>query len=417
MARIVLTSFGSYGDVNPYLGLALTLRGRGHDPVLALPPAYRSAAEREGLRFHPTRPDVNIHDRKLAARIMDPARGTDVTFGELLIPNLATTVEDLREVVDGADLLVTHPASLAGPIVAEERGLPWVSTVLSPMSFFSVEDPMVPAPAPWLHAITSRSRTAARLFRWQTDRLTRKWAEPIQRFRVARGLPPGENPILAGQHSPHLVLGLFSRLLGEPQPDWPDRVVVTGAVLYNGSGPPVLDSPLREFLDAGEPPIVFTLGTSAVGAAGSFYEVSADAVRRLGRRAVLLVGRHEENLPTVAGHDIFLADFARHDGLFPRAEVIVHQGGAGTLHQALRSGRPMLVVPHAHDQPDNAHKAERMGVARTLRPQRYRVGRLERALTSLLSEPSQDRAAAVAEVVEAEPGAEGAAEAIEDLLG
>ncbi|MGE3507466.1 MAG: hypothetical protein AB7N65_01110 [Vicinamibacterales bacterium] len=221
MARIVLTSFGSYGDVNPYVGLALALRSRGHEPVLALPAAYRGAAEREALAFHPVRPDVDIHDRAFAARIMDPARGTDVTFSELIVPHLAETAADLEAAARGADLLVTHPASLAGPVVAEGLGMPWASTVLSPMSFFSRYDPIVPAPAPWMHAITSRSRPAARIFRWMTERVTQKWADPVRRFRKARGLPPGGNPILDGQHSPRLVLGLFSRVLGDPQADWP----------------------------------------------------------------------------------------------------------------------------------------------------------------------------------------------------
>jgi len=112
MARIVLTSFGSYGDVNPYVGLALALRSRGHEPVLALPAAYREAAAREDLAFRAVRPDVDIHDRAFAARIMDPSQGTDVTFGELLVPNLAETAADLEAAAAGADLLVTHPASL-----------------------------------------------------------------------------------------------------------------------------------------------------------------------------------------------------------------------------------------------------------------------------------------------------------------
>lgn len=290
MARVVLTSFGSYGDVNPFIGLALALRSRGHDPVLALPAGYRDAVAREELAFRPVRPDVDIHDREFAARIMDPARGTDVTCGELIIPNLAETVADLEAVVAGADLLVTHPASLAGPIVAEARGLPWASTVLSPMSFFSRYDPTVPAPSPWMHAVTSRSRLAARLFRWLTERVTQKWAEPVRRFRESQGLPPGGNPILDGQHSPYLVLELFSRVLGDPQPDWPDRVVVTGASFYNGPGRPELPQPLDDFLDTGPPPFTFTLGTSAVGAAGPFYDVSTKVARSPGRRAVLLAG-------------------------------------------------------------------------------------------------------------------------------
>lgn len=417
MARIVLTSFGSYGDVNPHIGLALALRSRGHEPVLALPAAYREAARREDLAFRPVRPDLDIHDRSLAARIMDPTRGTDVVFGELLLPHLAETVEDLEAATTGADLLVTHPASLAGPIVAEERGLPWASTVLSPMSFFSRYDPIVPAPAPWMHAWTSRWRPAARLFRWLTERVTRKWGGPVQRFRRSRGLPPGRNPILDGQHSPHLVLGLFSRVLGDPQPDWPDRVVVTGASFYNGPGDPGLPPALAAFLDAGPPPLVFTLGTSAVGAAGSFYQVGTEAARSLGRRAVLLVGRHPENRPSVPGADVFVADYARHDSLFPRAAVIVHQGGAGTLHQAMRAGRPMLVVPYAHDQPDNAHRVARLGVARTLKPSRYRSDRVRRELAALLHDPSyRERATTVSERMQAEPGADGAARAMEQLL-
>ena len=417
MARIVLTSWGSHGDVNPYVGLAEELRERGHDPVLALPRAYGEMVGRAGLAFHPVRPDVDIHDREFAARIMDPAKGTQATFGEVLLPSLALTVEDLHAAVRGADLLVTHPASLAGPIVAEELGLPWASTVLSPMSFFSVNDPIVPAPAPWMHALTSRWPAASRLFRAQTERITRRWAEPVYRFRQARGLPGGRNPILEGQHSPCLVLGLFSHVLGGPQPDWPPRVVVTGGVLYNGPGADTLEPGLRDFLERGEPPLVFTLGTSAVGAAGRFYEVSVEVARRLGRRAVLLVGRHPGNRPDRIDEGVFLAEYARHAALFPHAAAIVHQGGAGTLHQALRAGRPMLVVPHSHDQPDNAHRVVRLGVARAVDPRRYRPHRVEREIGRLLEDPGYGRrAAAIAAAVRDEPGARGAADALEALL-
>lgn len=295
--------------------------------------------------------------------------------------------------------------------------MPWASTVLSPMSFFSRYDPIVPAPAPWMHATTSRSRLAARLYRWLTERLTQEWADPVRRFRKLRGLPPGGNPIMDGQHSPYLVLGLFSRVLGDPQPDWPDRVVVTGASFYNGPGAPELPEALDDFIEAGTPALVFTLGTSAVVSAGSFYDVSAEVARSLGRRAVLLAGRHAENRPSVSHADIFVADFARHDALFPRAAAIIHQGGAGTLHQGLRSGSPMLVVPHAHDQPDNASRVERLGVARSLKPSHYRAERVQRHLASLLDEPAyRERAETVAHLVKAEPGAEGAARAIENLL-
>jgi len=187
-----------------------------------------------------------------------------------------------------------------------------------------------------------------------------------------------------------------------------------------GAGPPRVPTGgrlYRGWIDAGDPPLVFTLGTSAVAAAGSFYEVSAEAARRLGRRAVLLAGRHEENRQGAMGADVFVTDFARHAALFPRAAAIIHQGGAGTLHQALHSGRPMLVVPHAHDQPDNAYRARRLGVARTLAPHRYRVARLTRDLRLLLEDPSYARRAEeVADTVRGEPGVQGAADAVEEVL-
>jgi UDP:flavonoid glycosyltransferase YjiC (YdhE family) len=413
VARIVMTSWGSYGDLYPYLGLGLGLARRGHRPVLAMPPIYREIVESAGLAFHPVGPDLDPQDRALAARIMDPVHGTDALFTELLLPGLEQAFADLSAAVEGADLLLTHPATLAGPLLADARGLRWASSVLAPLSFFSAHDPIVPPPAPWVHALTSRSLLASRLFLRLAGRLTNKWARPVQALRARLGLPPRGNPILAGQHAPSLVLALFSRVLGEPQPDWPARTVLTGAMLYNGAA--ALPPEVAAFLDAGDPPIVFTLGTSAIFAPGSFYEVSAAAARRLGHRAVLLVG---PGSPSPAmGADILCAEFAPHRALFARAAAIVHQGGIGTLHEALASGHPMLVVPHSHDQPDNAHRATRLGVARTIYPSRYRVEAVTEALRALLDNPRvRQRAAAVAAIVRSENGVDRACDAIEGVL-
>ncbi len=417
MARIVITTFGSFGDVNPYIGLGLELQRRGHHPVLAMPGIFREPVERERLAFAAVRPDLDPDDAGLTARIMDSARGPETLFTELLVPQLQASYDDLDAAAEGADLIVTHPASMVGPILAQKRKLPWASSVLAPLSFFSVSDPMVPPPAPWLHPLLVRSRAASRAFGWMSDRITRRWVAPVQRFRAALGLPEGANPVLAGQHSPQLVLALFSRVLADPQPDWPAHTVVAGPILFNGAATPEASAELERFLSEGDPPIVFTLGTSAVEAAGSFYDVSAEAARRLSRRAVLLVGRHARNRPRATGPDVLAVDYAPHAALFPRAAAIVHQGGAGTLHQALLAGRPTLVVPHAHDQPDNAHRVERLGISRTVYPTRYTVPAVERALGELLvDEHFAARAREVGEVVAAERGASSAADALDRLL-
>ena len=218
-----------------------------------------------------------------------------------------------------------------------------------------------------------------------------------------------------GLFSPHLTLALFSRVLGEPQPDWPLNVVTTGFVFYNG--PDALDAQLEEFLAAGEPPVVFTLGTSAVGAAGRFYHESAAAAGRLGVRAVLLTGGFAKNVPDdPLPPGVLLVDRAPHQLLFPRASAVVHQGGAGTTGQALRAARPTIIVPHGHDQPDNAHRVAQLGVSRTIYPPRYQAQRVARELDLVLHGDYAQRAAEVAEVVRHENGAEAAAAAIDRLL-
>jgi UDP:flavonoid glycosyltransferase YjiC (YdhE family) len=208
---------------------------------------------------------------------------------------------------------------------------------------------------------------------------------------------------------------LFSRVLAEPQRDWPPHTTVTGPVFFNEADP--LEPKLAEFLEAGEPPVVFTLGTSAVGAAGRFYHESAAAAAKLGVRAVMLTGGFAQNRPDDLPPNVLLVDRAPHQLLFPRASAIVHQCGAGTTGQALKSGKPTLLVPHGHDQFDNARRVRTLGVARTVLPKEYRTERVAHDLSALLNDPGyRERAAATAAIVRTEGGAEAAADVIERLL-
>jgi UDP:flavonoid glycosyltransferase YjiC (YdhE family) len=239
-------------------------------------------------------------------------------------------------------------------------------------------------------------------------------------MRQKLGLPRGGHPIYEGQFSPYLNLGLFSRVLAEPQPDWPAKTIVTGAVTYDAvhGG---LPEGLGKFLDSGPPPVVFTLGSAAVShhRAARFYEVSAAVATALGLRAVLLVGKpaHRSSKSVGGSPDVFVAEWAPHSELFPLAAAVVHQGGAGTLHTALAAGRPMIVVPFAHDQPDNAARLERLGVARTIYPQQYTTERVRAALTALLADAGAKTAAsAVGAKVRAERGADNAVDALQTLM-
>lgn len=415
--RVLLASWGSYGDLNPFLGLALGLRARGHEPVLATLEAYREHVEREGIAFAPLRPFVSLDDHETVARIMDPARGSEFLLRELILPRVRDQYADLDAAAEGADLLVSHPAVPAGPIVGERRGLPWLSSVLAPLSFFSLTDFPVLPPIRWIGG-ARRNPGIARALRGLSRLAMRGWAEPVHALRRELGLPRGGEPVLEGQFSPHGTLALFSRVLAAPQPDWPARTTVTGTIFFDrtaGTLPPGLEA----FLAAGPPPVVFTLGSAAVATPGGFYRASVAAAAALGLRAVLLVGRGPGGRPA-AGRPteplpdtVHVEEVAPFSALFPRAAAIVHQGGAGTLAQALRAGRPQLVVPFAHDQPDNADRVARLGIARTIRPERYTPLAAAGALGALLDGDAARRAEAVGRTVRAEDGVAAACGAIE----
>ncbi len=415
---VVIACWGSHGDLFPYIGLALALKKRGHRPVIATNVGYRAEVEREGIELAEYGPpiDPNAPDaRDLYERVMDPVKGSEVIIKELLMPKLEESFEQLAHAAAGADLLVSHPITYAAPVVAEHARLPWLSTVLAPMLFFSKHDPPVLPAMPRVNDLPLVGTWLVRGLLPLARRATRDWGEPVQRLRVKLGLPRGRDPIFEGQFSPHGTLALYSRVLAQAQPDWPPHVTTTGTAFYNGPEP--LEPKLEAFLAAGEPPVVFTLGTSAVGAAGRFYHESAAATAKLGVRAVLLTGGFAQNRPDDLPPNVLLVDRAPHQLLFPRASAVVHQCGAGTTAQALRAGHPTLLVPHGHDQFDNARRVRKLGVARTLFPNDYRAERVARELRVLLDDPRyRERAAATAAIVREERGAEAAVAVIERLL-
>jgi rhamnosyltransferase subunit B len=214
---------------------------------------------------------------------------------------------------------------------------------------------------------------------------------------------------------------MFSPLLGAPQPDWPPNTEITGFVFYDGdAGKQELPEEVEEFLQAGEPPVVFTLGSAAVLDAGDFYEQSAEAARIAGVRAVLLVGTDPRNVPRnvpgMQSSSICVARYAPYSKLFPRAALIVHQGGVGTTAQAMRAGRPMLVMPYSHDQPDNARRMRRLGVAGVIQREDYTAERAARRIERVLRHPRfARRAAEVGELVQHEDGLARTCDALESL--
>ena len=419
--RIVLSTIGTFGDTNPLIAIALELRRRGHVPVMALPNVYRPKIEPLGLAFCAVRPDIDPTNSKLVEMIYDNKKGTETGLREFLFPVLRQTYDDLLDAAtkpERADLLLLGELNYAGPIVAEVTGIPWASYLLAPLSFFSAFDPPVLPPYPRLaraDKVAGMGRVMKRLARFTT----RKWSEPIYELRRELGLGRGRNPIFDAKHSPNLVLALFSRVLGVEQKDWPPNTLITGFCFYDSdAGNANLPPHLEQFLASGAPPVVFTLGSAAVLAAGNFYEVSARAANRLGIRAVLLIGADARNRPHYElPSSICVAEYAPYSALFSRSALIVHQGGVGTTAQCLRAGKPMLIMPYSHDQPDNARRMQRLKVSRTIQRANYTPARVARKVGAMLDEPDfAQRAELVARQILAEDGTRTACDALEALL-
>lgn len=418
MSRIVLTTIGSFGDLHPKIAIALELRKRGHHVIFATHSEYQDKIEALGFEFHRMRPDnTALNDPEEMARMMDLRKGTESVICNWICANLRETYADLSNSAKDADLIIAGEGVLAARIVAEKLAIPWVFAVLQPASFLSVYDPSVLPVFPRLAKLRGLGSIVSRGVRRLSKVMSRSWAEPVHQLRQDLGLPPlVGNPFIDDKYSPYLVLAMFSPAFAQPQVDWAANTVITGFAFYDGSeGGTELLPELQQFLNAGEPSIVFTLGSAAVMSPGRFYQESIDAAKHLNHRAVLLIGKNAP--PENLSDNIIAVSYAPYSQIFPRSCAIVHQGGIGTTAQALRAGRPMIVMPYGHDQPDNAARVERLGVSRTIPRQQYSAAQAIKALGELLDNPSYaTKATVIGRNIQAENGVRVACDAIENQL-
>lgn len=415
--KIVIAPYGSLGDLHPLLALAIELRTRGHEIKINTLEVYREKIDALGFEFCPLRPDVNPDDRELARELMDAKTGTEKLLREILIPNVRPMYDDLLKVVVGADLLISGEVVFAAASVVEKTKIKWITTSLAPASFMSAYDPIVPPTAQWLRHFRFLGATFHGGLFSVIRRMVETWFEPYRQFRRELGLSENHSPIFSGKYSDLLHLAMFSKVFGKPQPDWHSPTLQTGFCFYDGqSDLGKMPEGLTEFLENGEPPIVFTLGSAAVMDARDFFEESIEAAKILNRRAVILYGVFNQS-PKGLDENIVGFDYAPYSQVFPKAACVVHQGGVGTTAQVLRGGVPHLIMPFSHDQPDNAARCERIGVARTISREKYTAENAAKELRELLGDLSYKATAVEAsKIVKAEHGTQMACDAIEAVL-
>jgi UDP:flavonoid glycosyltransferase YjiC (YdhE family) len=379
--KILVAAIGSLGDLHPVLAMALELKRRGHAVTVASSEFYRGKIETLGLGFHPLRPNWDPTDHELIAQCEDIRTGPEVLVRKMVLPHLRDTCEDLMAAAADADFMISVELVLAAPLVAEKLKLRWASAILSPCSFLSAYDPSLLANAPEAYRLRRAGRLVNQAILEMGKLSIRHWWQPVRELRRDLGLRIECEPIFRDKFSPDLVLALFSSALAKPQPDWPRQTVQPGFIFYDDHGRELPE--LADFLAQGEPPIVFTLGSAAVHNPGNFFEVSLTTAQQLGRRALLLGSKTMQGM---VAEGILALPYAPYSQVFPRAAAVVHQGGSGTTGQALRAGRPQLVVPYGWDQPDNGARVERLGAGLSCARTEYSPLTAGVALRRLLSD-------------------------------
>jgi UDP:flavonoid glycosyltransferase YjiC (YdhE family) len=406
------------------IAIGLELKKRGHEIVFATSEVYHRRLANLGFIPKPLRPDtLRPDDTETLSRLMDLKEGPSRLFREFIFPDIKNTYEDISLFAKDADAIVVGELVYAGQIAGDKMHIPWAFLALSPGGFFSAYDmPVTPGYDYFaaLHRISPLlNKALIEFFKWSTS----GWTKPYHDLRREVGLPDQGNPIFFDKYSPYLVLAAFSSVLGKRQRDWPETAVMTGFA-YHDSVPDLFDAndgglsnrdKLESFLAAGEPPVVFTLGSAAMFVPGDFYEESLEAAKLLKVRAVFLMGQNPlfKNLPK----SMIAFDYIPYQEIFPHASIIVHPGGVGTSAQALRAGRPTVVVPYSNDQPDNARRLQELGTSVTIPRKNYRARRVADVLKAVLADESiKSKALSVKMLLLDDSGASNAADELERML-
>jgi len=379
--NILVTSVGSPGDVQPLIGIGLLLRARGHRVKAIVSPVFRTLVEQAGLELIPLGTTEDYKRMENDPALWKPVTGTKIVLqrlAELVIPVYQAI---MSHHVPGNTVVVASTFALGARIAQDRHQIPTATIHLQPSVLRSLTDPPTmpgvfsgPHVPRWLISLQW-----AAIDKLVGDKLT---APAINAVREQVGLSKINRVLRDYIHSPQLTIGLFPAWFAAPQADWPPQVRLTGFPLYDTRGASHLSPELSTFLDAGTAPIAFTFGL-AMSLARELLEESARACTLLGRRGILLT-RHSDNLPPNLPVGVIQVDYAPFSVLLPRCAALVHHGGIGTASQALASGIPQVVLPHAHDQLDNATRLTRLGVARILMPKCYHASNAARALGDML---------------------------------
>jgi rhamnosyltransferase subunit B len=391
--HVLLPTLGSAGDVHPFIALGLALRARGHRATILTNPFFQPLIERLGLHFLPVGTLADVDAAIADPNLWHPRKGFEVVAQRVMVPAIEEIYRLIETHADTDTVVAASGISLGARIAQDKLKIPTATVHLQPAIVRSLVDQgmvgnmRISASQPmWF------KQAFFRLIDWAA--IDRNLKRPLNDFRATLGLPPVDRVLHKWVHSPQCVICFFPEWFAVRQPDWPPRAHLVGFPLWDGGGGAPGDTgssamsvpaEAEEFLNAGEPPVVFTPG-SAAATMQRFFAESVETALRLDVRAMLITN-FQEQLPRDLPRNVKAFGYVPFSEVLPRAALLVYHGGVGTLAQTIRAGIPHLVVPSGHDQFDNAWRIEQLGLGLSVPQARYRSDRAARAIRSILADP------------------------------
>jgi vancomycin aglycone glucosyltransferase len=400
LVRVLLSTIGSRGDVQPLVALAVQLKALGQEVRLCVPPDFRDWIESLGMPVTPIGPEVRSTGRASPlAALPTPEQRRRMVEG-----TVATQFETIAAAAQGCDAIVGATAlQIAAPSVAEKMGIPYVFAAYCPA--------VLPSPhhAPPVLAMlgdTPAPATADYRELWVQDarRWNDMWGSLLNSRRASLGLAPvtdvrghilTDRPWLAAD--PTLA----------PWPDPADQAVFqTAAWILSDERP--LSAELERFLETGAPPVYFGFGSTR--APDDLGGVMIRTARALGRRAIISKGWADLSLVDNEPDCLAIGE-VNVQSLFRRVAAVVHHGGAGTTTAAALAGAPQVVIPQHYDQHYWALRIRHLGIGTAHAPGAPSTDSLTAALERALHPDVAARARSIATAVRRD-GAHAAAQRV-----
>ena len=338
--RVLLSTIGSRGDVQPLVALALQLKALGQEVRLCVPPDFRDWIEGLGIPVTPIGPEVR--NFAVASRPATPTPPTPEQRRQMMEGTVATQFETITAAAQGCDVIVGATAlQIAAPSVAEKMGIPYVFAAYCPA--------VLPSPhhaPPVLAMLGDKPVTMtdySELWEQDAQRWNVQWSAMLNSHRATLGLAP------VSDVRSHILTDqpwLAADPILAPWPDPADQAVFqTGAWILPDERP--LSPELETFLNSGEPPVYFGFGSTR--APQDLSQVMIKSARALGRRAIVSRGWADLSLVDNEPDCLDIGE-VNLQALFKRVAAVVHHGGAGTTTLAALAGAPQVVIPQHYDQ-------------------------------------------------------------------